>query len=161
MRVRLGRKGDYAIRAAVDLARHDGEGRRKTRQIAEAMEVPESYLPSILGQLVAAGLVSSLAGREGGYALVRPATETTLLQVVEAVEGEVELVRCVLTGGPCGWDTECAVHRFWDAAQEAFRVQLAAASLADVVAVDRTLIPAAGSPRRAPAQSDAPPDAGG
>ncbi|WP_195210560.1 RrF2 family transcriptional regulator [Actinomarinicola tropica] len=161
MRVQLGRKGDYAIRAAVDLARHDGAGRRKTRHIAEAMGVPESYLPSILGQLVAAGLVSSLAGRDGGYALVHPAAETTLLQVVEAVEGEVELVRCVLTGGPCGWETECAVHRFWAAAQDAFRDQLAAASLADVVDVDRGLTAASGSPRRGRGQSDVAPDAGG
>lgn len=161
MRVRLGRKGDYAIRAAVDLARHDGDGRRKTRQIAEEMAVPESYLPSILGELVAAGLVTSLAGRDGGYALARPAAATTLLEVVEAVEGEVELAQCVLTGGPCSWETECAVHRFWAAAQDAFRDQLAAASLADVVDVDRGLTAAAGSPRRTGPQSDAPAAPGG
>lgn len=161
MRVRLGRKGDYAVRAAVDLARHDGQGRRKTREIAEAMDVPESYLPAILGELVAGGLVSSLAGRDGGYALTRRAEAISLLEVVEAVEGEVELSECVLTGGPCGWETECAVHRFWSAAQEAFRGQLAAASLADVVDVDRGLTATAGSPRRARAQSDSAPNAGG
>lgn len=143
MRVRLGRKGDYAVRAVLDLARHEGRGRRKTRQIAEAMEIPESYLPSILAGLVAAGLVSSLAGREGGYALARPAAETSMLAVIEAVEGEVELVQCVLTGGPCGWEHECAVHRFWSAAQDAFRDQLAAVSFADVAAIDAQLTAAA------------------
>lgn len=136
MRVRLGRKGHYAVRALLHLARHEGRGRRKTREIAEDMAIPETYLPQILAELVSAGLVSSLAGRDGGYTLARPASDTRLLDVIEAVEGEVDLAECVLLGGPCRWETECAVHRFWAAAQEAFRDRLAAVSFADVAAVD-------------------------
>ena len=139
MRVRLGRKGDYAVRAVVDLARHEGDGRRKTREIAAEMAIPESYLPQILGELVASGLVSSLAGREGGYALARDAGSISMLEVIEAVEGQVELVECVLTGGPCGWENECAVHRFWSSAQDAFRERLAGVSFADVAAADSEL----------------------
>jgi len=138
--VTLGRKGDYAVRAVLDLARHTDDGRRrKTREIAAATAVPENYLPQILADLVAVGLVASMPGRDGGYTLVRPAPEISLLAVIEAVEGAVELTECVLVNGPCGWDTECAVHRFWSAAQDAFRQQLAATSFADVAAVSRML----------------------
>lgn len=139
MRVRLGRKGDYAVRAMLDLARHDGVGRRKTREIADDMGIPRAYLPQILAELVAAGFVTSLAGRDGGYALAAPAGTTSLLQVIETVEGDVELAECVLNGGPCSWERECAVHRFWAAAQDAFRDRLAAVTFADIAAVDAEL----------------------
>lgn len=139
MRVRLGRKGDYAIRAMLDLARHEGGGRRKTREIADDMGIPESYLPSILAELVAAGLVTSLAGRDGGYALAGPASSVSLLAVIEVAEGAVGIEQCVLTGGVCGWESECAVHRFWTAAHDAFREQLGAVSFADVAEVDALL----------------------
>lgn len=140
MRVTLGRKGDYAVRAVLDLARHtDGGRRRKTREIAGATAVPENYLPQILADLVGAGLVVSMPGRDGGYTLARVADGISLLAVIEAVEGAVELTECVLVNGPCGWDSECAVHRFWSAAQDAFRQQLAATSFADIAAVSRLL----------------------
>ncbi len=139
MRVRLGRKGDYAIRAVLDLARHEGRGRRKTREIADDMDIPESYLPSILAELVAAGLVTSLAGREGGYALAGPASSVSLLAVIEVAEGEIDIEQCVLTGGVCGWEDECAVHRFWMAAHDAFRDRLGTVTFADVAEVDALL----------------------
>ncbi|MGH8827019.1 MAG: RrF2 family transcriptional regulator [Jiangellaceae bacterium] len=142
MRIQLGRKGDYAVRAVLDLARHESAGRRKTRSIAAEMSIPESYLPQILAMLVSSGMVTSAAGPDGGYALARRASDVSLLDVIEAVEGGVALNECVLKGGPCHWDTECAVHRFWSSAQDAFRDQLSAVSFADIAVVERTLGPA-------------------
>lgn len=139
MRVKLSRKGDYAVRALLHLARHEGQGRCKTRDIAHAMEIPESYLPQILAELVSAGLVTSQAGRDGGYALHAPASQIHLLDVIEVMEGPVELAECVITGGPCHWENECAVHRFWSGAQEAFRDHLRATTFADIAAVDAAL----------------------
>ncbi len=101
--------------------------------------MPENYLPQILAQLVAAGLVTSLAGRDGGYALARPPHDTTLLEVIEAVEGPVEVAECVITGGPCHWDVECSVHRFWSAAQDAMRDRLRDTTFADIARVDAEL----------------------
>lgn len=139
VKVRLGRKGDYAVRAVLFLARRDVAGLRKAREITEEMGVPASYLPAILAQLVGAGLVTSTAGREGGYALARAPEEVTLLEVLEAVEGPVSVSECVLRGGPCSWEHECAVHRFWAAAQDAFRDELATTTFADIAARDAEL----------------------
>lgn len=50
----VGPEGDYAVRAALYLARHYGHGRRKTREIAADMDIPEKYLPQVLGELVRA-----------------------------------------------------------------------------------------------------------
>lgn len=144
MRMRLGRKGDYAVRAMVDLTRYEGQGLRKTREIAEEMAIPMTYLPQILARLVAVGLATSVAGPGGGYALARPSGEIRLLDVIDAMEEAGEPPECVLVGGPCRWETECAVHRFWWGAQEAFREQLHDATLADVGAVDAELAGPAG-----------------
>ena len=140
MRLELGRRADYAIRAAVDLAHHHGDGRRrKAREVAEAMAIPVSYVPQILAELVRAQLAISVAGRDGGYALARPPSQISLLDVVHAAEGDVVSTDCVLRGGPCRWDDMCAVHVPWSDAQHALLDSLAGTSLTDVVAIDREL----------------------
>lgn len=140
MRLELGRRADYAIRAAVDLARHEVAGtRRKARAIAAEMDIPATYVPQILAELVRAGLVVSVAGRDGGYRLGRSASTISLLEVVEAVDGEVMSTVCVLRGGPCRWDDICAVHVPWAQAQNAMLDSLDATTLADLVDIDQQL----------------------
>jgi Rrf2 family protein len=103
------------------------------------MDIPEAYLPHILGRLVAAGLVVSEPGRKGGYELARSPAEITMLEVVEAVEGRLHRERCALSGGPCHWDVACAVHPFWARAQDAFMEQLRTTTLGDIATEDDRL----------------------
>jgi Rrf2 family transcriptional regulator, iron-sulfur cluster assembly transcription factor len=131
----LGRRADYAIRATLDLARHPGR-LRKAREIGAAMSVPASFLPQILAQLVHAGLVSSTAGPRGGYGLLVDPAELSLLDVVTAVEGEVEQAPCVLRGGACGGPDPCVVHRPWSRARQALYAELAATRFAELAAAD-------------------------
>jgi Rrf2 family iron-sulfur cluster assembly transcriptional regulator len=129
MRLELTRRGDYAVRAMVALAHAPNGPPLSVRRIAESMAIPRQILPSVMRELVRAGLVVAVAGRAGGYRLARPATEINLLQVVEAIEGETRRITCVLRGGPCGRDGHCAVHDTFFAAQEAIRSELASATL--------------------------------
>jgi Rrf2 family transcriptional regulator, iron-sulfur cluster assembly transcription factor len=140
MQLELGRRADYAIRAAVDLARHADEGtRRKARAIAESMDIPASYVPQILAELVRAELVTSVAGRAGGYTLARTPEQIDLLSVVQAVDGEMVSTVCVLRGGPCRWDGICAVHVPWARAQRAMLDSLGEVTLADLAEIDAAL----------------------
>jgi Rrf2 family protein len=140
MQMRLGKRTDYAIRAVLDLARHESaNGRRKSRQIAETMDIPEKYLPQVLAALVHAGLVDSETGPDGGYRLAVPAGRLSLLQVVEAVEGPITSAECVLRGGPCHWEDRCAVHERWAGAQDAMRRHLDGTTFADLAAADEAL----------------------
>jgi Rrf2 family transcriptional regulator, iron-sulfur cluster assembly transcription factor len=140
MRLELGRRADYAIRAAVDLAQHHDDGvRRKARAIAQEMAIPVSYIPQILAELVRADLAVSVAGRSGGYALARAPADISLLDVVHAAEGDVLSTACVLRGGPCRWNDMCAVHVPWAEAQHALLGSLASTSLADVIEIDARL----------------------
>jgi Rrf2 family protein len=139
MKIALGRKGDYAVRAVVDLARHADGGRRKSREVAEAMAIPATYLPQVLAALARAGIVTSVSGPDGGYALAVPPEAISLLDVVQAAEGSLESSECILRGGPCHWEGRCAVHEAWAVARDRFGEQLAATTLADILAEDARL----------------------
>jgi Rrf2 family protein len=106
------------------------------REIAERMEIPVGFLPRVMADLARAGLVTSTVGRSGGYVLARPAARITLLEIIEAIEGESRRQRCVLRGGPCGLDGHCQVHDVFFAAQDAMLQRFATARLADVARVD-------------------------
>ena len=136
MQATLGRKGDYSVRAVLELARHGQNERRKTRQIAAAMDIPERFLTQILAQLVRTGLLTAVAGPEGGYVLARAAADISLLDVVEAAEGPVSLEQCVLRGGTCDWIDACPIHISWSRAQFALKEELRATSFADLAEID-------------------------
>jgi Rrf2 family protein len=132
MQPSLGRRGDYSVRAVLDLARHHDE-RRKSREIAGEMDIPARYLTQILANLVQHGLLDAVAGPTGGYTLARPPENISLLEVVEAAEGRIKLEQCVLRSGPCTWEETCPVHIPWARAQNALAEQLASTSFADLV----------------------------
>jgi len=139
MRIELGRKGDYAVRATLSIARWQHAGRRKAREVAAEMDIPARYLPQILAELVRAGLLRATAGPDGGYTLARPAAETSLLEVVEAAEGPLRTDVCVLRGGPCDWDAVCPLHVIWSDAERALRDRLEAATFADLASLDEDI----------------------
>ncbi len=142
MNLTLSRRGDYVVRAAISLAgAWDGNGAyRKIREVADAMGLPRSYTPQVLGILARAGLAEAKAGRDGGYRLTRPPQRISLLEVIEAAEGHLVSARCPLRGGPCHWDNVCALHPTWVKASEAIRGALAKTTLARLATVDRELL---------------------
>ena len=140
MNLNLSKRADYAVRAAVALARaYDDGGVRKIREVSEEMGLPLPYTPQILRLLAKDGLAEARAGREGGYRLSRPPQDVSLLAVVEAAEGPLRSDMCTLRGGPCHWEEMCAVHPAWEAATNALRDSLAGVSLRDVVDIDAGL----------------------
>lgn len=139
MRMPLSRRGDFAVRASIDLARHWDNGPRKTREIATSMDIPPGSLKQILADLVAHGVLTSTAGPRGGYRLRQPPEEVTLLRIIEAAEGHLVLDKCVLRGGPCDWTEACPIHDTWSNAQEAFADSVAGANLADLAHIDHDI----------------------
>jgi Rrf2 family protein len=86
-------KADYAVRAVVELAGSSQSAPRKVDDIAQAQQIPVSFLENILTQLRSSGVVRSQRGPEGGYWLARPAEELDLAHVIRAVEGPLVGVR--------------------------------------------------------------------
>lgn len=131
MRLELTRRGDYAVRAMLALAR-PGTHQLTAGALADATAIPAGYVPQVMGDLVRAGLVANRRGRSGGYRLARPPEGVSLLEIVEAVEGDGRRKTCVLRGGACRRDGACDVHDAFFRAQEAVFGTLAGVTLADV-----------------------------
>lgn len=141
MDLQLTRRGDYAVRAAISLARAAGLSHYvKLREVSEEMAIPSRYTQEILTLLMRAGLVEARAGKQGGYRLLRDPSEVSILDVVEAAEGPLRLERCTLSGGPCHWDaTVCAVHDIWEEANRALTAALGKHTLMNAVESDSKL----------------------
>jgi Rrf2 family protein len=136
----LTRRGDYVLRSAICLARaYDAESSRTLRQVSAEMAVPRTFVSQILGDLVHAGIAISSLGARGGYRLARPPGEVSLLELVEAAEGQLGPDACVMGDGPCRWERVCPLHESWKALVASTRAQLAATTLADLAARDEKL----------------------
>jgi Rrf2 family transcriptional regulator, iron-sulfur cluster assembly transcription factor len=109
----LTRKGEYAIRGIIYLARQ-AEGKVVLiSEIAEATDVPQTFLAKIFQNFAKIGLVNSFRGTGGGFTLGRPASRITLREVVEAVEGPIMPNRCLTGTGSCEFGDTCTVHPVW------------------------------------------------
>jgi Rrf2 family protein len=134
MRLELTHRGSYAIRAVLTLARAEKDEVVPARRIAKEMDIPVRFLPQVLGDLSRAGIVEARLGRAGGYRLSKPAGHISLLDIIEASEGDARRQTCVLTGKPCDGADPCDVHDMFYEAQEAILQRLDGVSVADVVA---------------------------
>ena len=131
MRLELTRRADYAIRTTICLARERGDGLVPASVIAERMDVPRRFLPQIMQDLVRAGLVEASPGRGGGYRLTRSPGRISLLEVIEAVEGDIRRQTCVLRADACSTSLACGVHHLFAAAQDALLDRFAEATVQD------------------------------
>ncbi len=93
--MKISTKGDYGVRALIDLALHEGEGPVQRAEIARRRRIPESYLDQLLAQLRRAGFVRSTRGPGGGHELAMPPGEICLLHVLETLEGSLAPLGCL------------------------------------------------------------------
>jgi Rrf2 family protein len=85
--MRLSMKGDYGVRAVLDLAERYGQGPVQSEAIAKRQGISEAYLDQLLTLLRRAGLVRSVRGPRGGHELAKPAADISLMDVLTALEG--------------------------------------------------------------------------
>jgi Rrf2 family transcriptional regulator, cysteine metabolism repressor len=85
--VRISARGEYAIKAVLDLALHRDRDLVPIQEVAARQRIPQRYLEQVLLSLKRMGLLTSKRGSAGGYHLVRPPDEITVGEVLRAVEG--------------------------------------------------------------------------
>ena len=128
------------LRAAICLARaYIDDKSCKIREVAEQAVIPVSFAPQVMSDLVRAGLATSRAGRNGGYWLARDPASISVLEVIEAGEGEIHSDRCAMGDGPCYWENVCPLHESWRVALGSFRKGLAGSNLEQLAKRDRDL----------------------
>ncbi len=135
--VKVSTRGDYASRALLSLALHDGEGPTSVRDIADRTGLPQPYLEQILLALKGAGLVRSKRGVGGGYVLARTPEEITLAQIVAAVDGPIQAGDFgePHTDGACDHEGQCVLLSIWGDVSRRMKALLEAYTLADLSAM--------------------------
>lgn len=137
--MRLSTKGRYAVMAMADLARRQtacetGERAVSLADIAARQEISLSYLEQLFARLRRRGLVKSLRGPGGGYLLARTASDTSIAEIVMAVDEPLRATRCSTKGKGCMLKGErCLTHDLWEEMGRQIEGYLASVSLADVV----------------------------
>ena len=126
------RRTDYAIRILLELARVGG-GPLSVRELAESQGVPYAFARGIQRELVAAGLVESRRGASGGITLARPADEVTLLDIANAMQGDVSCSVCSRDPKWCSRMSGCEVHEVWREVDSKVSEVLGAKSLAGLL----------------------------
>lgn len=112
-------KSPYAVRALSELARTGSAGPVPIGEIARRRDIPVQFLEGMFATLRRAGILQSQRGVKGGYSFARPASEVTVLDVVEVLDG-------ALGGEAPGQD------EIWAEAIEALRERLRATTIAEI-----------------------------
>ncbi len=108
-------KGRYALRVMVQFALHDDGEYIPLKEIAEAEQISQKYLESIMTVLSKAGFVDAVHGKGGGYRLNRAPSEYTVGSILKLTEGSLAAVSCT-TQGPaaCSRATCCQTKPMWE-----------------------------------------------
>lgn len=88
--MRVSTRGEYGLRALLDLALRFGEGPIPLKAVARRQDISEHYLEQLMSTLRKASLVVSVRGAQGGYQLAAPPEETRVGDVLRALEGPLE-----------------------------------------------------------------------
>lgn len=129
-------KGRYAVMALVDLAAQESESPVTLAAIAERQEIALPYLEQIFAKLRRSGLVDSVRGPGGGYALARGAENTFVSDIILAVEESIKMTRCEKesAAGCMKPKTRCLTHDLWEGLGDQIHNYLSGISLQDVIA---------------------------
>lgn len=129
--MKLSRTVAYAVRATLQLAKTDSAAPVPCSQLASEGNMPERFLLQILRSLVTHGILRSTRGVDGGYSLVRPPQEVSLLEVIEAIEGPLN------TGEPTAEgmseSTQAALQQALRSVTDSSRRQLEAIKLSQLL----------------------------
>ncbi len=106
------------------------------KEMAQAADVPASYLAKIIQTLARKSIVQTQRGVGGGVTLARPATEITLFDLCEALSDPVVDQTCMLGIAVCSDDRACPAHRFWTSQRARCHEFLKSTTLADVAAFE-------------------------
>jgi len=134
--IRISTRGRYALRAMVDLAQHGNGGPVLRQEIAERQEISADYVAQLFRHLESAGLLEGVKGPGGGYRLTRDAKMISAGDVVQAVEGRVAVVHCVLPGRDgeptCDRANRCMTHLLWERLSQTLTDVLNSVTLRDL-----------------------------
>jgi Rrf2 family protein len=144
--MQITRAGEYAVLGLMCLARLPAGSVVMIDEVSREEHIPKSFAAKIFQSLVKGGLVKSNRGGGGGFTLLKPAKEITVLHVIEAIEGKIAFQRCLSEEEPkCEHFGGCALCGLFEQAQDQVKDVFSRTTLADLM---KTHVPVGDSHRR-------------
>ena len=131
--MKLSTRGRYGTRALLDLALHRGEGIVPLKDIARRQDISLSYLEHLVAPLIAAGIIKSTRGPQGGISLLKHPQYIRLSEVVQLLEGSLAPAKCVDNPKSYPRSDFCATHDIWSEVEKAINKVLGSITLQDLV----------------------------
>lgn len=130
--MKLSTKGRYGVKAMVDLAINYGENPVSIKSISERQHISEYYLEQLFSQLRKSSLVKSVRGAGGGYTLNKEPSEITIKEVLDVLEGPIEISTC-LEESACNNIECCATRTVWRKIKDSIDSVTESITLQDIV----------------------------
>ena len=132
--MKISTKGRYALRMLLDIYQHQGKGAVALKDVAERQNISKKYLEQIALVLSQSGMLHGARGLQGGYRVVGKATDYTVCEILERMEGSLHPVAC-LDHAPndCERCNGCETLFIWEGLDKVIRDYLTSMTLQDVL----------------------------
>ena len=131
--MKLSTKGRYGVKAMVDLAIRYGGEPVSIKSISERQKISEYYLEQLFAPLRKANIINSIRGAQGGYVLSKAPENITIYEIMEVLEGPVEISDCLDEGVSCSNTDCCATRLLWSKIKNSIDDVTKSTTLKDIV----------------------------
>ncbi len=131
--MKLSTRSRYGTRMMVDLAQHYNEGPVQAGDIAKRQDISLKYLEQLIIPLKAAKFIKSVRGPKGGHMLAQSPDDITMAQIVDVLEGGIELSGCVEDAETCKRSADCLIRGIWESTTKAMNDKLDSITLYDII----------------------------
>ena len=126
------RQCEYALQAVSFLALKSAGEMTPIKELTKKLDIPYHFLGKILQDLTRKGLLISMKGPTGGFALGKPSNDITLLHIVEAIDGIEFSKQCIMGFPECSGKNPCAVHERWAVLRDSIYQMLNGKNIAEI-----------------------------
>ncbi len=131
--MKLSTRSRYGTRMMLDLAEHYGGAPVQIGDIAKRQDISVKYLEQLIIPLKRADYVASVRGPKGGHMLAKPPEEITVGEIVELLEGGINLTDCVEDPDVCDRSDSCPTRGVWETATKAMYGELNSITLSEMI----------------------------
>lgn len=132
--MKLSTKGRYGVKAMFELALHFGEEPVSIKTIAEKQDISDYYLEQLFAGLRRAKLIKSIRGAQGGYILSRHPKDITVAEILNVLEGPIEISECLNDEEAVCKRANCCVTRLlWQKVSDSVNQVVNSITLQDMV----------------------------
>lgn len=131
--MKLSTRSRYGTRMMLDLAQHYGESPVQIGEIARRQDISVKYLEQLIIPLKKANYIKSVRGPKGGHVLAKPPEKITVGEIVELLEGGINLADCIENPDTCDRSETCLTRGIWETATKAMSQELNSITLSDMI----------------------------